>query len=113
MNIPVRCVRSLSLFVGQYFNTNLDHNFRFHKRKSFLGGNFEYLTQVRGTLSPGPWCKGIWLKINGAIEMTAEFNLLRVGGGTRDFFAQGALDEQTATYTRYILAGGLSASAIF
>ena len=113
VRIPVRYVRNLALFVGQNFNTSLDYNFKLQKPGTFLEGNFEYLMPLGRTLSFGPWFKGTWLRMTGTGEMTAEFNLQRVGGGTRDVFAQGALDEQTATYTRYILAGGLWASAIF
>jgi len=111
LRVPLRYTRlitSIVPFVPR--NTNVEYAFKLRRPGVFLEGNFDYQMTFGGTLGLGIWFRGTWLKMIGDGDMSQDFHYRDARG---IFPALYENQEGTGTYSRSMVAGGLSASLEF
>lgn len=113
MTIPAAFLFDLTIVVfGNPIELLLADSLRYHVNKPaiFLEGNLQYDCTVFSSLNVGLWCKGSWLSLRGGGSWTCDFWGQVINNGV-PFAPSEELQSQhhNATYTRYVLGGGLFA----
>jgi hypothetical protein len=112
IRVPLRFTRLIIIPVDPVFprNTNVEYAFKLRRPGGFLEANFDYQATFSRTLGLGVWFKGTWLRMIGNGDMTQDFHTFDQRGVFPPLYEN---QDATGSYTRNIVAGGLSASLTF
>jgi hypothetical protein len=111
IRVPLRFTRLITVPAFPFPSlANEEYAFKLRRPGGFLEWNFDYQGTLGRTLGLGVWFKGTWIKMVGDGEMTQDFHFLNQLGIFPNLYAQ---QDVIGTYTRNIIAGGISASWTF